>query len=555
MQTPSRRVRLALDAWPLAAAVVLVWPLLTRPGHPLARDLVFLPSQPLTDASLGVGSAAPRAVPLDALMSLATLVVDGGVVARAVLPLLLAAAGWGAHRLVRDLGAVARLVAGGLAVWNPYVVERLALGQWALLAGYAALPWLAMAATRHRRTGEVRDLAPVVLWTAVASITPTGGLLGLATALVFGRPLRVLPVALALQLPWLLPAVLGPAGVTSDPAGVAAFAARAEGPGGVVASVLGMGGVWDAGSVPGTRETWWGTLAAAVVVLSLVIAARELDRRWVVLAAAGLVLSLATSAPWGADLLAWLVGQVPGAGLLRDSQKFLAPFVVLAVVAVARCVDGADSRVRRWGTEIVAATGVLAVALPVLLLPDATGVVWPTVDPVVLPASVVRLDETLAGTTDEVRVAVLPWRSYRKFSWGNGLISSDPAVRLLDAEVVVSDDLPVGDTLVRGESSLARRVGEHLEDAPISTFPEIDLVVVWRDDSAADEVDLTGLDLVSESPEVAVYASPGGFPRPAESDPGRTAMLVVDLVLLALVLAAGVLRVLPRKAAGRTRRW
>ena len=74
--------RIALDAWPLLVAVVLLLPLLTRPGIPLARDLVFVPRQPWTDAVLGLGDAAPRAVPLDALVSLATVVVDGGVLAR-----------------------------------------------------------------------------------------------------------------------------------------------------------------------------------------------------------------------------------------------------------------------------------------------------------------------------------------------------------------------------------------------------------------------------------------------------------------------------------------
>ena len=36
----------------------------------------------------------------------------------------------------------ARLAAGVFYAWNPYLAERLLIGQWALLLGYAGLPWV-----------------------------------------------------------------------------------------------------------------------------------------------------------------------------------------------------------------------------------------------------------------------------------------------------------------------------------------------------------------------------------------------------------------------------
>ena len=155
-------------------------------GYPLARDLVFVPRQPFTDASIGLGGTAPRAVPLDAVVSVATALLDGAVLARVALLLALALAGWGMLRLTAPLGTWARLAASGFAVWNPFVVERMALGQWALVTAYAALPWILLAAARYRRTGERGALASVVLWSALASLTPTGGLLALATSLTAG---------------------------------------------------------------------------------------------------------------------------------------------------------------------------------------------------------------------------------------------------------------------------------------------------------------------------------------------------------------------------------
>lgn len=561
MQRASLR-RLVLDAWPLLVAATLLLPLLTRPGIPLARDLVFVPHQPWTDAVLGLGDAAPRAVPLDALVSLATAVVDGGVLARVVLPLVLATAGWGAHRLVRDLGAPARLAAGGLAVWNPFVVERLALGQWALLAAYAALPWLAMAAVRFRHTGTARDLAPIVLWLGLASITPTGGLLAIAVALVFGlggpaRALRLVPVALVLQLPWLLPALTGGAAVTSDPAGVAAFASRAEGPGGVVTAVLGLGGIWDSGSVPGTRETWWGTAAAAAVVVALVVGGRHLWRaqggadvgRWTGLAAAGLLLALASSTTVGADALGWAVETVPGAGLLRDSQKFVAWFAVVAVAAIAATLHVVVERVRSWGSEVGLAAAVTAVAVPVFLLPDATGTVWPTVDPVDPSPDLDVVAAVVDGTDRDL--VTLPWRSYRRFDWGSDLISSDPAVRWFDVDVVVADDLAVGALTVAGESARAREIGDALEHAPPADVLAplgVGWVLVYLDDPDADDLDLTGLTQEYAGPDVALYSVPDALSaQDDEADADRWPVLFGDLVAVLILTVAAVVRITSRK--------
>ena len=60
------------------------------------------------------------------------------------------------------------LAAAGVTVWNPFVVERLALGQWALLTSYAALPWL-LRALAHPRDGTMSGVGPVVGWAALAS--------------------------------------------------------------------------------------------------------------------------------------------------------------------------------------------------------------------------------------------------------------------------------------------------------------------------------------------------------------------------------------------------
>ncbi|WP_374455201.1 hypothetical protein [Nocardioides sp.] len=541
----------AVLLWPPVLALVLVAPLMVRPGHPLARDLVFVPRQPFTDATWGLGDVAPRAVPLDSVVAALTHLVDGGVLARVVLPLTLALLGWGVSALLAPAGRTAQLAGSGFAVWNAYVVERLALGQWALLLALAALPWLVAAAMRYRREGRRVDLAAAVAWSALASLTPTGGLFALAGLVVACTPHvrrsgAVLLAGLALQAPWVVAAVTGPGGGVSDASGVAAFAPDTESAHGPVVALLGLGGIWDAGSEPATRTTWVALLAAVVVVVVLAVSVPLLRRvwgtgdtaRWVVLAAllGGTALVAATS--WGEDLMVWLVDTVPGAGLLRDTQKLLAPAVVLTSAAFGACA----SRITRAlaGTDAHALSAFVLALVPVVLLPDATTETWRTVEPVALPADLTRAADRLAG--EEGVVVTLPWRSYRAFDWGHqGMTSSDPAIRMFDADVVTSDSLQVGAVLVPGESTLAARIGAALEEGPpATTLPDLGVswVVVYPDDPEAGQLDLTGLEPVLTGADVEVYRVPGAEPQ-GTSDPTARRAAVWGAHLLALTLVVG----------------
>ncbi|MGW0180759.1 hypothetical protein ACWDU1_15440, partial [Nocardia sp. NPDC003345] len=331
---------------------------LLRPGYLLIRDAVSTPRSYPTDAALGLGDAAPRAVPQDGLLAALSTVVDGGLLVKAILVAALWAAGYGAAVLTRDLlraPLAAQLVAVTLALWNPYIAERLLQGHWSLLTGYAALPWTVLAATRLRTAarGSTADWATLAGCLAAAGLTPTGSLLAGVTALAVAGRRRfagVLLVALLTCAPWLTAtAVSGVAAEPSDPAGVAAFAARAEPGLATVGSLAGLGGIWNADAVPGSRT---GPVAALATVLLLVIvllgarrvaaadddAERTRVRRTLLgLAAAAVVLPALAATPPGLAAMEWLVVEVPGAGLLRDTQKFVA----LAVPAYLLCAAAA----------------------------------------------------------------------------------------------------------------------------------------------------------------------------------------------------------------------
>ncbi len=95
-------------------------------------------------------------MPQDFAIAALSAVVDGGVVVKALLIAALVAGrlgcgtAGGADRAARRRGAPGQFVAATVAIWNPYVAERLLQGHWSLLLGYGCLPWVAAAVLRLR---------------------------------------------------------------------------------------------------------------------------------------------------------------------------------------------------------------------------------------------------------------------------------------------------------------------------------------------------------------------------------------------------------------------
>lgn len=476
----------------VAAAALATGPLLIGRGYALLGDMSFVPEQPWKPAWLGLDGSAPRAVPADAIVSLASAVVPGDLLQKVLLFGVLVAVGWGTARLVRDLLGVtslaAQAAAGVLALWNPYVHERLAIGHWGLLLGYAALPWVALAAAALRR-GVPGATPRLVLALAPACLfSPTGGLLAGAVALTFvigrdaGRRTGIaLGCVLVLNLPWLVPGLTG-AEAGNDPGGVEAFAARSDSPFGLLGSLLTLGGIWKGTVVPEERGNWFLVLIAlAASVCALALLARDGGRargtagrgertRLLALAGLGLVLAVLPATAPGADLVRAVVEHVPGGGLFRDSQKWLA-LTALGVAAgfglvLARVADGVRS------LRLPARPFQLAlVALPVVVLPSLAWGLSGDLDPVRYPPDWGRVRAILADQPEDERsTVVLPFSAYQRYTWNDGRAALDPAIRYLPGRVLTNDELVVGDDeAVAGDSgdaaavAAAIRAGERLE--------------------------------------------------------------------------------------------
>ncbi|WP_144206269.1 hypothetical protein [Mycobacterium tilburgii] len=466
----------SVPVYSLLLTLLVAGPLL-RPGYLLLRDAVSTPRSYLSDTALGL-TAPPRAAPQDFAVALASHVIDGGVVVKALLVLGLWLAGWGAARLVTtalpDAGIAGRFVAVTLAVWNPYVAERLLQGHWSLLVGYGSLPWVAAAVLRLRFGGP--GFFALAWWIALAGLTPTGLMLAATVGLACvaasgtGRPrwlcaTAVLGAGLVAALPWLVAAATGPSMAGTKAAstlGVVAFAPRAEPGLDTLGSLAGLGGIWNSEAVPSSRATLFAAVST-LVLLSVVAAGLPtvLRRRAVVpllmLAAAAVLVPAALATGTGLHLLAAVVDAAPGLGVLRDGQKWVA----LAVPGYTLAGAGAVVTVRRWlpAPADVAAALTCCLAL-IALLPDAAWGVGGKVAAVHYPPGWAAVAAQINRAP--APVAVLPAGSMRRFAWSGPTPVLDPLPRWVRAEVLSTGDMAISGRVVAGEGNRARAVQELL---------------------------------------------------------------------------------------------
>ncbi len=550
-------MRWTRPGYALLLALLVVGPLL-KPGYLLLRDAVSTPRSYVSDTALGLTSA-PRATPQDFAVALASHLIDGGIVVKTLLVLGLWLAGWGSARLVATAlpcaGAGGEFVAGTLAIWNPYVAERLLQGHWSLLVGYGCLPWVATAMLSVRTSNRAGWFG-LAFWMALAGLTPTGLLLAATVALVCvaapgaGRPrwlcaAAALFAALVAALPWLIASALGPsltAHTAANALGVAAFASRAEPGLGTLASVASLGGIWNAEAVPASRTTLLAVLSAVgllgVVLAGLpTVARRKAAVPLLALAAVSAVVPAALATGPGLHALRAVVDAVPGFGVLRDGQKWVA----LAMPGYALAGAGAVVTLRRWLRPSV--TAVACCLVLILALPDLAWGVWGRVSAVRYPPGWAAV--AAAINADPRTVAVLPAGTMRRFSWAGPAPVLDPLPRWVRADVLTTGDLAISGVVVPGEGDHARAVQDLLlagSDPATLARAGVGWLVVEADsagDMGAAARTLDRLAPVYRDNEFALYRIGGD--TTGASPARRMATVIAHLVWLAMLIvgAAG----------------
>jgi hypothetical protein len=477
--------------WPaltgLALGLLALGPALAR-GFVLSYDMVFVPDPPFSSALLGLTGGPARPVPSDAVVAVAALIIPADVLQKLILLAIFVLACSGAAALLADcwrarLGArpplLACLSAGVFYAWNPYVAERLVMGQWAILLGYAGLPWvLRLLCAGPLPIGRAR-LALALLPAAVGGFAGMviTGLAAAPPALARGvgrqraRRLAVVLAACALlSLPWIIPSLIEP--VRADPAAVNLFAAGADTPFGSLGSLLLLSGIWNAQAIPagygGLATVGW-LLVVAAAGAGYLLRARPM-RLCPGLGPAGLiglaVAALGVTSP-GRAALRELIAAWAGFAVLRDGQQYVAALALVEAIGLGAGVAwvlrdvGASADTRRAR----AALGALAVLAPVLLLP---GLAWGAagrLHAVQYPADWLAARRQIDSDPRPGTVLVLPWAQYRRYPWNGGEAVFDPWSRLLARDVIENDALTVGNQTVGQESAASIRLNRLIGQA------------------------------------------------------------------------------------------
>jgi hypothetical protein len=506
-------------------------------GFLLSYDMVIVPHQPFTPTMFGLAGGPPRAVPSDAVLAVLSRIVPADIAQKLLLLSIFALACAGAAALLEREPWFARLAAGVFYAWNPFVAERLLIGQWALLLGYAGLPWALRAAIA----------GPLATWRGAGRLglallpAAVGGFAAMAiSALVVvpaavlapGGPVRrrltsaaaALAVLAVASLPWLIPSMLRT--VSADPAGIVAFAARADTPFGTLGSLLMLGGAWNAQTVPAGYGGAWSALWLAFVLAAAAsyVAFGLRRHRWPGLtfaAVAGLVIASIGVTAAGRGMLRAAIALWPGFAVLWDAQQFVAPLALAEAVGAGLLVTWA-ARAHATAEHHRPQTGwpglVIAVALvlaPVLLLP---GLAWGAAGqlrPARYPAAWLEAAQMIDHSRAQGAALLLPWAAYRRPAWNDGRAVLDPWPRLVSRQVIWNTGPQVGDVKLKPDDPAGRRLERViLAPGPLTAAlgaAGVRFVIVDAGGSVTSR--LPGCVVLFARPGLAVYQVPAG-PRP-----------------------------------------
>ncbi|MBR7193198.1 MULTISPECIES: hypothetical protein [unclassified Gordonia (in: high G+C Gram-positive bacteria)] len=590
----------------VAAAAVILAPLL--PGligagdrYLLYRDAVSTPRTHVTDTTLGIGDLPPRAVPQDWFLAMVSTVVDGGIVVLAVLAAALVCAGVGygrlAARLVPGAGRTGAAAATLVAVWNPYVAERLLQGHWSLLAGYAALGWILVAildlrgrpplvepapseaagsSKRRRSASRSRSRVPPLVEPApsearsrveatrrpdaradtvrilqlgglfaVAGLTPTGSVLAgvvLATALV-ARPIGLRPTMAVVALwllstvPWLLTSMITDAATTSAAAGVEAFGLRSEPWLGPVGTALSLGGIWNADAVPASRSIGWAAVATLGLLLVVAVGAGHLWRRRAELDPLVPAITVLASVTAIALMLSTFGPVRTGLGFVVEhvgGSGLLRDTQKFAALLVPAVAVCVAAAVAAARRRVPSGFAFAAVALlAVAPLPDLAWGVGGAVRAIDYPDEWRQVAEIVPP--DRGSVALWPPGTVREYPFARDP-SLDPAARMLRAPVVESGELRVDGEVIDPAGEHAAAVTRVLESGG-SPAALAELGVGWvlvENGSPPGQLAAAGR-LVFDGPDLRLYQVGDVVDRSADAT-DRAIALGAHLVWAALLI-------------------
>ncbi len=492
-------------------ALLVLGPLLL-PGYILTLDMVFTPE-------LRLPELVSSSYLFRALLYTLDLALPSELIQKVLLFIILFMAGLGMHRLMAQLIKPARnyfsaakpedskavyqdgltdlhvrppvhhtvlYFAGLLYMINPFTYSRFVTGQYAVLFGYALLPWLLRALFTFISRPNYRTALAVTGWSLAISIVSihTIAIAAIPAVLIIGLQLWRLhrgsvavrrlvaytaligAIWLIASSYWLVPALTGkgPQAATISSFTIAdrqAFATTGGDAIGRLGNVLGMQGFWAEGrllvDMPQYTIPQWLWISAIVLLIILVgvglSACWRNGRRGVAIVfGLSIMLGAILGSGFGGN---WLAEHVPFYAGYREPHKFTGLVVlgysVLAMfgaAAIGQRLHQAQPKQWKPGSQTRAKIGyvsvsVLLLALPLLMTPNmlwaATGQLrsapypdgWYTVNRL--------LNQAAADNPADFQALVLPWHLYLHMDFV-GRVTANPAINFFDQPVISSND-------------------------------------------------------------------------------------------------------------------
>ena len=447
--------------WFIALALLVLGPLLA-PGYLLLLDapagsnaawqsLVPLPSDGLVTSSAGAGN----------VMRLAAE-IHSQVPNKLVIALTVAVGGIGLFRWLRHrvgLGFWPALVAGTFFSVNPFVYERMVSGQILLTASYAALPWALASFARVVKSGATGDVFRALAWVAlIGFIDIHGGAMALTLLVVgvlfspaaisfkFGLVALVAGGFVLLNLYWIAPSLLAAEGGRLGSGDYVAYAPRPRSAA-IFPYVFMLHGFWRlefttplqdgkvlylfaflplagaafAGALHATASPVWRRAAGALLVTCLV---------------AG-ILGMGRSFPVTEPIARFMFERVPGYGIFREPQKWVAllalGYAVFAGVGL-QLVAGRLDKLRTGAGHLVCIGVLLPLVATRLMLWGFGG----AVENSQFPPDWERVNEITAGQPGSI--LALPWNLYQPISFAGERTIANPMPHYFSSDVIVSKE-------------------------------------------------------------------------------------------------------------------
>lgn len=447
----------------VAVALMLLWPLLP-PGFILTLDMVFAPH--ISEPDHITSSYA-----FYMLLHILNSVVPADLLQKIMLVLLLSSSGIGMYQLVKYLalrpGEAAAMIASLAYMVNPFVYSRFMAGQFAVLLGYACLPFFIKNFLQLIANPTTKNAAWVAGWLTIIGVLSIHTLALCAVVIVVGvlamtvqrrnivavllASLTAIVMFTAASFYWLLPLVLGESTTAQAIRGFtnadqAAFVTVGNSLAEQLINIAGLQGFWaDARALyvlPQQAVASWPVITVGIWLLvgygAVVMRRRKADKTNIYVVA----FSALAGAVLATTLLSQLLASFPLAMGMREPHKF----VGLVAVAFAIFIGSAGASLVSHAAKLYKDKRIAMAALGCVLLvpfawtPTMLGGMYGQLQPRSYPSEWFTANDFLNADNSTFQALFLPWHGYQRFDF-SGRIIMNPAEKFFDKPMLASNEL------------------------------------------------------------------------------------------------------------------